>query len=547
VLEHSTPRTVESQQTPSEGRALVGTSFLLIGVTVAVKLLGFGRDQFVAYIFGPGQVSDAYYLTLTFVIGLLAVIGGTFSTALVPSLTAFWSTAPAAGWRTTRAVGVGYVWIIGGVAAVIIIFAPWLVGHVLGPGLPARSASLAAGFLRAFSVGFLFWGAASALAGILNSRKEFLVAACGPVALNGAILLVLLAGVRHLGVAALAAATVAGMFAQFLLLAPFAVRAWLRDRAAAPPAAAAVRDGSDRVWALIKPVFTISLLSQVPSIVDKVVASGLPVGSVSVLAFAQKLMQLPLGLFVGGVATVFYTSLSHAWARRDPEKAADELALGLGVTLMVAIPAAVGLAALSRPIVQFVFQHGRFDAAASGLTSHVLLYYCVGLPLIGANLVLMRNAFAGDDAGAPLKGYVAAFLVNGLGDVVLSRLMGPAGIALASSLGAITLASFLVASWPGPFRANVFRASAHSLARVLAATAGMTAVVLALSAVLAHRAFWVRLSVPGVAGLAVYAICLLIFPSREVRHLVASIRRKGAASRLLPAAGDRDPDLLLPQ
>lgn len=529
ALVDSTVGTVESYRSPSDSGALVKTSFLLIILTVGVKLLGFGRDQLVAFSFGSGSVSDAYYLTLTFVIGLLSVVGGTFSTALVPTLTAFWSTTPAGGWRTARLVGLTYLWLTASAAAVVILAAPGLIAHFLGPGLPQRSSLLATGFLRAFSVGFLFWALASALAGVLNSRRQFVVAACGPIVLNGAMLLVLAVGARRFGVAALVAATVAGMTAQFLLLAWFAAKAWMRERDAGCQADPAVREGRRKVWNLIKPVFAVSIMSQVPAIVDKAVASGLSVGSVSVLAFAQKLMQLPLGLFVGGVATVFYTSLSHAWARRDSRRAADELGLALGVTLMVAIPAAVGLAVLSRPIVQFVFQHGRFDAAASRITSHVLGYYCIGLPIIGANLVFLRNAFAGEDAASPLKGYIAAFLVNGLGDVVLSRSMGPAGIALASSLGAITLAGFLVATLPRDFQLDVLRVLGGSLSRVLIATGVMSLVVVGTSAAVAHRAVWLQLAGPGGLGVLVYGGVLLLFRPREIRYLLTKVRLADAS------------------
>jgi putative peptidoglycan lipid II flippase len=510
------------------GEFLVKTSFLLIGLTAGVKLLGFVRDQAIAFIFGAGPVTDGYYIALSFVIALLSLVGGTFSSALVPVLTGLWRGKWVAGWRVTREIGLVYVAAVLGIAGVVVLAAPWLLTHVLGPGLPPSARPLAVLMVRAFGIGFLFWAMMSFAAGILNSRKSFVIPACGPLVLNAVILVVLLLAGRRFGSAALIVGTVLGMVAQFLLLAPFVVGAWAGERRE-PQAAADDADVQRRVWALVGSFFFLGLLYQAPGVIDKAFASGLATGSVAILTFAQKLMQLPLGLFVGGVATVFYTSLSEAWAQRNHGKAADELGLALGITLLVALPAAAGLAALNGPIVQLVFQHGRFDAAAARLTASVLRYYCIGLPLVGANLVLIRNAYAAEDTVSPLKAYAAALVINAIGDWTLSRLMGPSGIAFASSLGAVTLSCFLLCSWESRFRAAVMRSLLTSLGRALIGTALMVGTVLFLSSHLGHRPLWVRLGVPGVLGLIVYVLSLLVSQPREVRFLMARLRASSGA------------------
>ena len=504
---------------------LVQTSVWLIALTVAVKLLGFARDQVVAFLFGANPTTDAYYLTLTFVIGLLSVIGGTASAAIVPVLTDLWQRDRPAAWATFRRVGLAYLGIVIGVAAFVALGGPWLIEHVLGPGLPAQTRSLALQLVRALSLGFLFWALVPILQGTLNSRKSFLAPACGPIVLNGVILAVLLA-FRRFGIGALAAGTVAGMIAQFLMLIPFLLAARAHDRREGDGGAdaAAVQRARARVWALARPVLIIGLLAQLPAVVDKAVASTLPVGSVSVLSFAQKLMQLPLGLFIGGVTTVFYTSLSERWSRHDLEGAADQLGLGSGLTLLLGIPAAVGLAVLHQPIVEFVFQHGRFDAAAAHLTALALIYYCFGLPFVGLNLLLVRNAYASGNAHAPMRGYLAALFVNAAGDLTLSRILGPSGIALASSLGAITLAASLVLSWTPEFRHAAARAIRTSLRHALVSSAVMGAAVLLLSLLLAHRPLWLRLGAPGLLGLAIYVALVVLTGPREVRLLVARVR-----------------------
>jgi putative peptidoglycan lipid II flippase len=504
---------------------LVKTSFLLIVLTLGEKLVGFVRDQAIAYFYGASPETDAFYVALTLAMGLVSVIGGVFSTALIPVLTGLWEKSRGTGWRVAASIAPTYIAISLCVGIAVILGAPWLLVHVLAPGLPVSTRPLAVELVRALGFGFLFWAMASLFAGVLNSRKSFVIPALGPIALNVTTLVVLLAGNHRSGIKALAAGTVLGMTAQFLIQVPSVVRAWSREHSLPTEAMGAEK----AVWTLVGPILAVSVVSQVAPIVDKAIASGLVAGSVSILAFAQKLMQLPIGLFVGAVATVFYTSLSAAWAQGDAGTAADELGLAMGVTLLLTVPAAVGIAELGRPLVQFVFQHGQFTAAAAGLTSVALAYYCLGLPLVAVDYVLIRNAFAAKDTRSPLVSYIGAVAVNAIGDWALSRTMGVPGIALAGSLGAATLAFSLMAAWTPDFRAAVARSLMASMGTVLVASGIMGIIIFAVASRVTHGPIWIRLGIPGVCGIVVYAAMLFVRPPREIGLLTARAKIPGQA------------------
>ena len=504
---------------------LVRTSFLLIVLTLGEKLVGFVRDQAIAYFYGASPATDAFYVALTLATVLVSVVGGVFSTALIPVLTDLWEKSRGTGWRVATSIAPAYLAISLGVGIAVILGAPWLLVHVLAPGLPVSTRPLGVDLVRALGFGFLFWAMFSVFAAVLNSRKTFVIPALGPIALNVTTLVVLVVGGHRFGIAALAAGTVLGMGAQFLIQVPSVVRAWSREHRLPTEATGAQK----RVWMVVGPILGVSILSQVAPIVDKAIASGLVAGSVSILAFAQKLMQLPIGLFVGAVATVFYTSLSAAWGRGDAGTAADELGLAIGVTLLLTVPAAVGIAELGHPLVQFVFQHGQFSAAAAGLTSAALVYYCLGLPLVAVNYVLIRNAYAAKDVRSPLFSYIGALAANVIGDWTLSRTMGAAGIALAGSLGAAMLAFLLMAAWRPDFRAAVARSLMASMGTVLVATSIMGAVVFAVASRVTHGPIWIRLGIPAVCGIIVYAAVLSLRPPREIGLLMATAKVPGQA------------------
>jgi putative peptidoglycan lipid II flippase len=271
--------------------------------------------------------------------------------------------------------------------------------------------------------------------GVLNARGRFLAPAMAPAVLNVAMIGSALFGYWFgLNVAySMAYGVLIGGFAQWLCQQP-ALRAagfswrgpwsW-RNK------------GVARMGLLMLPTVFGAAVYQLNILLGTLLASFLPVGSVSYLYYADRLVQFPLGVFGLAISTAALPSLARLAARREMEEYDGAMSLSLGLTLFIALPSAAGLIGLAGPMVSLLFERGAFTAEAVAATSHALVAYSVGLPFIALARPLVAGFYALEDTRTPVKIAVLCLVVNiGLG-LLLMRPLAHVGLALAVSLSSM--------------------------------------------------------------------------------------------------------------
>lgn len=117
-----------------------------------------------------------------------------------------------------------------------------------------------------------------------------------------------------------------------------------------------------RVMTLMVPTLFGSSVAQVNLLLDTLIAARLADGSQSWLSLADRFLELPLGVFGVALGTVILPALSRHHVRTDTDGFSKALDWGLRTTLLIAVPAALGLMLLAVPLVSTLFQHGRFTA-----------------------------------------------------------------------------------------------------------------------------------------------------------------------------------------
>jgi putative peptidoglycan lipid II flippase len=273
-----------------------------------------------------------------------------------------------------------------------------------------------------------------------------------------------------------------------------------------------------------------SSVAQINVLVSGIIASLLPVGSISYLYYSDRLMEFPLGLFGIALATVTLPYLSRLWANDDKVEFAETLEWSMKIALLIAVPAAIGLIVLAAPLVTTLFHGGEFSARSVEMTAIALQAYAVGLIGFSYVKVLAPAFFAREDTRTPVRIGIAALLVN----VVLGSsaawymttrgIAGPhMGLAAATSIAAVLNAVLL---YRGLRKAGVV---SHGtgwgglLLRVLLANTAMIGVLWQLhrdaswwlSNGLADRVTWLAISV--VAGAGVYFLALLVLGMRTAQ------------------------------
>jgi putative peptidoglycan lipid II flippase len=175
-----------------------------------------------------------------------------------------------------------------------------------------------------------------------------------------------------------------------------------------------------RVAKLMVPGFLGIGIAQINLLVDTIFANAkvMPEGSLVSLYVADRVTELVLGGYAIAIATAILPMMSHQASAGDHEGMKKTFIFSLRIVSFITIPAAVGLVILREPIVQVLFQHGRFVAESTRLTARALLYYSMGLPAFAAVKLIVPAFYSTQDTRTPVRVAVITLLVNILLNVV---------------------------------------------------------------------------------------------------------------------------------
>ena len=419
------------------------------GMTMVSRLLGFVRDILIAAILGAGPLADVFFVAFKLPNLFRRLFAeGAFSLAFVPLFAGRLEAEGSASARgfAERCLSVllfsllAFVIVVEASMPVVMRgFAPGFIGD------PERF-DLAVLLTRITFPYLLFISLVSLLAGVLNSLQRFAAAAATPILLNlcliGAIL-----GLAHITATAahaLAWGVAAGGAVQFAWLAYRAARAGMALRLPWPRLTPDVRQLLRR----IVPVAIGAGIYQINLVVDMVIASLLPSGSISYLFFADRVTQLPLGVIGVAVGTALLPTLSREIRGGRPDAALANQNRALEVALLLTIPAAAALAVIAGPVTAVLFERGQYGAVESSATAAALMVFALGLPAFVLVKVLAPGFYAREDTATPVKIAVLCMILN----LVLNLLlMGPflhVGIAIATTVSSwLNALLLLVVLW----------------------------------------------------------------------------------------------------
>ena len=472
------------------------------GYTMLSRILGFVRDILIAAILGAGMVADAFFVAFKLPNLFRRLFAeGAFASAFVPLYAGDLESRGAEEAKTFAedVFAMLAVALLFFVAAVEILM-PWIM-MAFAPGFLAdpEKFDLTVHLTRITFPYLLFISLVSMLSGVLNSLGRFAAAAATPALLNlfliGAILVLtpMLPTPGH----ALAWGVAAAGVAQFAWLFVACGRAgtWLRLRRPRL---------TPKVKLLLKRIVPVALgagVYQVSLVIDMVVASLLPAGSISYLFYADRVTQLPLGVVGVAVGTALLPLLSRQVRAGDDGQAMGSQNRAIEFALLLTLPAAAALVVMADPVIRVLFERGRFGAAETQATAAALAVFAAGLPAYVLVKALAPGFFAREDTATPVKISVACLAVNLILVLILMRPLLHVGIALAT-----VISSWLNAGLLGVvlYRRGHLRLDARlkgRLPRLALATMGMAAALWPLQTALASM-----LSGPAssrVAGLAV--------------------------------------------
>jgi putative peptidoglycan lipid II flippase len=365
--------------------------------------------------------------------------------------------------------------------------------------------------------------------GALNAHHRFFTAAVGPAVLNVAMILAVLTLASRVDppVLSLAIGVLVGGLGQLLVQLPELRRLGVPLTPSAEWRHPAVGRIAHRLWPA---VFALAAV-QITVVVNTLLASLLPAGTVSYLYYADRVMEFPLGIFGIALATAALPSMSAQAARGELGALRATLEFALRMAAFVAVPAAVGLVMLGGPIVTVLFQRGEFSAGDAVMTAQALTGYAIGLPAFSATRIAAQTFYALGDTRTPVLVGFLSVAVNVVLALLLMWPMRHTGLALASSVSSyvnvVGLCWLLRRRLHGPRAADL----GPSLARTLGASAllglwcaAMSGMLPGLPAPHGHGAGWTAIALVG--GMAVYGLGAWALGSSELHGLLDMVRRR---------------------
>jgi putative peptidoglycan lipid II flippase len=408
---------------------------------VLSNLTGLVRQILVSNAFGTSIQIDAYNAASTypdFVFNLVA--GGALASAFVPTLAGFLAKDDRrGGWQLASSIINLVLLVLTVVSLASVFLAPHIVRliYILKPELDPQLQSMTVELMRILLISPVIFGVSGLLMGVLNVHQVFLWPALAPSMYWLGMIFGVLFLAPSMGIYGLAWGAVLGAGLHFLVQLPTFLRLpEMHFTLTLGLHLPAVRE----VARLMGPRLLGVAVVQINAIVNAMLATAQPEGSLAAIKYAWAIMTMPQVVIAQAIAIAALPTFSAQFARGELSGMRASLAATLRGVILLALPATLGLILLREPVITVLFQHGEFDAHSTQLVSWALLWYTAGLVGHSVVEIVSRAFYAMHDTKTPvLVGAVAMSLnlaFSFLFSAWFERLgwMPHGGLALANSL-----------------------------------------------------------------------------------------------------------------
>jgi putative peptidoglycan lipid II flippase len=407
-------------ETVTHKRQILKSASIISIITVVSRILGYVRDQRLTLLLGTTGLADSFVLAYRIPNVLRRLVGeGSMTAAFIPVFTDHMrNRSREETWEFANRLFWTFCVVLSALTVLGVIFSPLFVRFFSMFG--KNQVQFEAIYLNRLMFPYiLFIGMAAMAMAILNCFHIFGPPAATPILLNISFIVFSVAAVwKHFSspAAALAVGVLVGGIFQFFWQVPQLVKRGMNFKFTV----SFTDPGVQRVARLMIPGFLGMGIAQINLLVDTIFANAkiMPEGSLVSLYVADRVTELVLGGYAIAVATAILPMMSHQAAAGDHEGMKKTFLFALRIVSFITIPAAVGLVILREPIVQVLFQHGRFVAESTRLTARALLYYSLGLPAFAAVKLIVPAFYSTQDTRTPVRVAILAMLANVLLNVV---------------------------------------------------------------------------------------------------------------------------------
>lgn len=421
--------------------SLIKSTFIIMIVSVISRAVGFIRDMLIARGFGAGMYTDAYNIAVTIPETIFTLIGLAISTAFLPMLSRIRAKKGSKEMYRFANNVINILFIVSLLFFIVSsIFSKEIV-HILAGGFSDEALILATRLTKITLLNILFLSINACFTSLLQVNEDFVIPSILGLFFNIPMIVYLLI-FRKYDIVGLTIANVIGNFLRVVVQIPslmthgyrFKFLINLRDKRL------------HEILILIIPVIIGAGANSLNMIVDKKIASSLPVGSISALDYGQKLIIFINTIITTSIANVAYPIMANMRNSGDDKGFIEMLKKSITYLAILLIPITIGVLIFGREIVQMVYGRGQFDEYAVSITTSALIGYGFGIFFTGMRDILNSTLFSMGKTKITTFNGVIGVICNISLNVILSKYLGVFGIALASVIAMFVTSLLLLRS-----------------------------------------------------------------------------------------------------
>lgn len=510
------------------GKILKGT-IVIVSVSVLAKIISFITEAILAGYLGTTYQSDAYYMVASIQNVIYPMLSFGIWTVYLPiykeKITI--GEQKSADELADKVITVTTIASVA-VVAVLMAFSPAVVS-VVAPGFEGETKRLCAELVRISAPMYVFIIAAAVYASMLQCHNRFLGSQIREVASHIPTILAAVFLYPKFGIRALAVALVAGGMCRLLVELPF-VNWGYRFRPS-------IRRKSKEFTLMMKrlPSALVSAgVTRLNVLVDKMMASGLPTGAVSSLSYGSRLSNVFNGLLSTAVSTAVYPQIVELISLKKNQELNRLLSKIIRVFMVIMIPVTIACILFRSELVSVVFERGAFGEESVSLTAGVFACYSAGLFFLACNTVLVNVFYGHGDTRTPMNIGIANLVVNIILNILMIKMFGTNGLALATSLSScfvfvlrlILIEQYVQLEW---------KRIISTFGKIIAASL-IACVIPRLCVNMIEISRYFELVLAALCGVLVYLAELRILKIDELEFVVRMIRNRRGSKRTSQSA-----------
>lgn len=407
-------------------------------ITMIGKILGFGREILLSFYFGANGISDGYLISQTIPGTIFQFVGTGLATSFIPVYIKIkrdnGKTKADLFTNTIISIIMGFSTLV---IIVVLIFARPIV-KIFASGFSGQILDHTVLFTRITIFNLYFSAISYVFSSYLQANEIFAVTTFVAIPNSVIIMISIFLGAKY-NLIALPVGSILSVFVQMLVL----WAAMKNQDFCFKPNYGFKDHYVNEAAKLMFPVIIGISVNQINVLIDRTLASQILIGGISALLYADSLIMFVQGIFSQSIATVYYPSITKYVKEQDDQLLKEVVKEALTAVSFILMPIMIGCMIIAQDIIGALYGRGAFNKDAIILTGTALAFYGVGILGYGIREILSRIFYAFLDTKTPMRNAVAGMALNIILNIVLSKIMGIAGLALATSLSSTITAILL--------------------------------------------------------------------------------------------------------